>query len=113
MTKCYLSATRNYFLHIKDKYASADIQFSFQGNTQLNLLGLMRITNPEHNYLTQCIYGQDLHQICWFKRGDNDLVFLCSNKTVKDAKEVLLKREQQKYTVYSLISGGKTQGQKR
>lgn len=60
MTKCYLIATRNNFLHIKDKYASADIQFSFQGNTQLNLLGLMKIPNPEHNYLTQCIYGQDL-----------------------------------------------------
>lgn len=42
MTKCYLSATRNCILPIKDKFASTDIQFSFQGDQgdrQLNLFG--------------------------------------------------------------------------
>lgn len=39
MTKYYLSATRNCFLHIKDKSVSTDIQFSFQGDTQVNLFG--------------------------------------------------------------------------
>lgn len=39
MTKDYLSATRNCFLHIKDKSVTTDIQLSFQGDTQVNLFG--------------------------------------------------------------------------
>lgn len=58
----------------------------------------MKITNPEHNYLSGCIY---------------ELVFVCSNKTGKDAKEVSLQTEQQKNAFYSIISGGNTQGQKK
>lgn len=84
MTKYSLSATKNNFLHIKDKFANADIQFSFQGHTQLNLFGF----NENYKSWTQLpnmiyLHTRSIDQIFWFKWGNNELVLLCSNKTVK------------------------------
>lgn len=59
------------------------------------------------------LWTKSIDQIYWFKWGNNELVFVCSNKPVKDAKEVSLKTEQQKNAFYSIISGGNTQGQKK
>lgn len=114
MTKCYLSATRNHFLYIKDKCVSADIQFSFRGNTQLNLFDFNENYKPRTQSLNRMyLWTRSIDQIYWFKWGNNELAFVCSNKTVKDAKEVSLKKKQHKNAFYSIISGGNTQDQNK
>lgn len=71
MTKYYLAATRNCFLYIKDKTVSTGVQFSFQADTQVNLLTFNGILTIQHG----CIWGQDLHiwtnRIYCFKLGNN------------------------------------------